>query len=565
MNQSIDDPIFQVTSLDDTHCPEEVNTSTCIDKSVDDLTFQVELLDVTQFPKEGITLKCMNEFVSDCGGHSALINMTTTDVCERYLKPRTNAYKSSYCQYLKLTNNHVGRCGTATVFISHAWKFLFLEVVKTLEYHFRNEADDIIIWFDLFSNNQHGAPQLDFNWWCTTFKSAIAELGRTVMILTPWADPIPLTRSWCLYELYCTAVTGAVFEVAMTSTEQEKFLLSVVEDEEVVLEMIGQVNIERSEAWSEADRDRIFEVVSQTIGCDRLNRLVFTKLQQWVSDCVLDAMAQTDDEARKNMLRRAYGVLLRNYGKYEEARPVLELALSESRRLLDSDKSRQEETMLVLYHLGWLLDDIGEQKAALPMYEECLERRRQVLGEHHEKVLDTMNTMALLNFSMGNRRRAKKILESCLLSARTHLGLLHRTTLSVLNNSATLLCALGEDNEQAEQLLKESLELHTAFFQGRHPKTITCASNLGYFYSEQGRYEESLELYSSVLQDRRTKLGNDHPDTISSMNNLASLLSSMNRRAEARLLLGECVERGSSSMGAAHPDVLMYKNNLRCL
>ena len=42
-------------------------------------------------------------------------------------------------------------------------------VVDALEYHFR-EQPDIVIWFDLFSNNQHKTVDLDLDWWCNTFK-----------------------------------------------------------------------------------------------------------------------------------------------------------------------------------------------------------------------------------------------------------------------------------------------------------------------------------------------------------------------------------------------------------
>jgi len=82
-----------------------------------------------------------------------------------------------------LESQHHPAVGIATVFISHAWKYLFLDVMCALEYHFRDQPD-IIIWFDLFSNNQHKAVDLDFDWWCNTFKSAIQQFGHTVMVLT---------------------------------------------------------------------------------------------------------------------------------------------------------------------------------------------------------------------------------------------------------------------------------------------------------------------------------------------------------------------------------------------
>jgi hypothetical protein len=88
---------------------------------------------------------------------------------------------------------------------------VFLEVIDALRSHFIKEPS-IIIWFDMFSNNQHEAPSLNFEWWSTTFKSAICSFGRTVMVLKPWDRPITLSRAWCLFEIFCTVQTGAKFE-----------------------------------------------------------------------------------------------------------------------------------------------------------------------------------------------------------------------------------------------------------------------------------------------------------------------------------------------------------------
>ena len=94
------------------------------------------------------------------------VNMTTTDVCDKFLKPITSEKKQSYCEYLQERNSP--DVGEASVFISHAWKYTFVEVVDALEHHFSNEPD-IFIWFDLFSNNQHKASSLPFGWWRDTF------------------------------------------------------------------------------------------------------------------------------------------------------------------------------------------------------------------------------------------------------------------------------------------------------------------------------------------------------------------------------------------------------------
>lgn len=241
------------------------------------------------FPKDGITLRGIREFIVDCGGVDELQSLSTTDVCNRFLKPVTYLRKESYCDLLRAKGStHVG---VASVFISHAWKYHFLDVIDAMEYHFCN-SPDIVVWFDLFSNNQHAAADLDFHWWSTTFKSAIEQFGRTVLILHPWSDPIPLTRAWCLFEIYCTATTNSIFEVAMSRTDRTAFVKSIVSDcQQQVNRMLSVVNVERSEAFNDADRRRIFEVVAASIGFDGINALVFGRMRTWVVDTAVAALS----------------------------------------------------------------------------------------------------------------------------------------------------------------------------------------------------------------------------------------------------------------------------------
>ena len=51
------------------------------------------------------------------------------------------------------------------------------------------------------------------------------------MILSPFEDPVPLTRSWCLWEIYCTLeAPGCVFEVALPEAQQTAFEVALHAD-----------------------------------------------------------------------------------------------------------------------------------------------------------------------------------------------------------------------------------------------------------------------------------------------------------------------------------------------
>lgn len=253
--------------------------------------------DDEEFPKQGIRLSFLLQFVEDLSSRlteeekKMLVTYTTTDICELYIKPITQPYQCSFCKFYEMLNptelnGSSSAIGKAMVFISHAWKFRFIDVLAALKECFKNELnnnEDIIIWFDLVSNNQHKAPNRNFDWWSNTFLNAIKELGRTVMILSPWNDPIPLTRAWCIWELYCTIVTHCQFEIALSLTQKEEFFNFIGEHRQIE-DIFGMINGEKSESFNPLDKEQIHHVILQTIGFIQLNQLIYEKLRIWITE-----------------------------------------------------------------------------------------------------------------------------------------------------------------------------------------------------------------------------------------------------------------------------------------
>ena len=86
------------------------------------------------FPKLGLKLSyLLTDFISLCGGRAALEGKTTTDVNLQFQKKITESSKLSFCDHLNQhqSTNHPA-VDLATVFISHAWKYLFLDVMDAL-------------------------------------------------------------------------------------------------------------------------------------------------------------------------------------------------------------------------------------------------------------------------------------------------------------------------------------------------------------------------------------------------------------------------------------------------
>jgi len=206
------------------------------------------------FPKEGLTIQAIADFIKANGGKENFKGLTTNDVCTKFLKPATKKGNKSYCEAFK---KKLGVGGKATVFICHAWALEFIETVNSLENYFK-DTPDVFIWIDLFSNNQH-KPDMPFEWFATTLKSAIQEIGRTVLILSPWRiNHYAFFRSWCLFEIYCTIVTKSKFEVAMTMEDMREFAWNPSDEGQRFYYMVGEINLEKLSNTGKTSIKRIY-------------------------------------------------------------------------------------------------------------------------------------------------------------------------------------------------------------------------------------------------------------------------------------------------------------------
>jgi hypothetical protein len=80
-------------------------------------------------------------------------------------------------------------------------------------------------------------------------------------------------------ELHAIAVKkaegGGRFEVAMTAPEKRRFLDGISRDDRAYYNMLGRVNVERSECSRAADRESIHAGIRDSVGFGALGRASF--------------------------------------------------------------------------------------------------------------------------------------------------------------------------------------------------------------------------------------------------------------------------------------------------
>eukprot|EP00912_Choanoflagellata_sp_UC4_P002090 UC4_evm1s1333 len=134
-------------------------------------------------------------------------------------------------------------------------------------------------WLDIFTVNQFEAPQYPQSFWTDTFKEQVREIGHTLLVLHPWNAPIPLTRAWCGWEMYCTLDTHANMDIRLPLCDSRALEKALAAIERGTLGFIRSVDTQKSEAWKSADQHMIHEAVKCTVGFVNLNKMVQERME----------------------------------------------------------------------------------------------------------------------------------------------------------------------------------------------------------------------------------------------------------------------------------------------
>ena len=548
----------------------------------------------SEFPKHGVKVKFFCDFIENCGGKEALTGKTTTEVCEEFVKPATLKAQASLCDLLRHCN-HDAYGEKASVFISHAWRYNFLEVVSALQFQFREEVDTVV-WFDLYSNNQHKACGLKYEWWEETFKSAIADMKHTIMVLSPWNDPIPYTRAWCIFEAYCTAVTDSKFEIAMGEKEQDGFLSELFKEGNAAVDrMLGTIRAEKAESFKKADKDMIFAVISRTVGFLRINSMLFEQYRDWVIEIARNDFQKKKMKNGKSdpLTLTSQTILARLYalqGKHAEAQVLDEECFELRKSTLGKN---HPDTILSANNLAMVYMELGLSTKAQPLFEECLLLSREIFGEKHHSnfvtmnnlawlyqeelkydkaqimfeeclnlsislsgdtspdTIRTLNNLAIIHGRQGNEKKCQQLHEECYRRRKETLGDNHPDTLQSMNNLGWSLKLLGEDSK-ALPLLEESYARIKTILGTDHPYTLACMHNVALYHRDVGDNEQALPLLKEYLSVKEKALGNSHPEVLTCVSRLGNIYLDLSDYAKAEPLLQNCLDLTRKTMGESH-------------
>eukprot|EP01051_Picozoa_sp_SAG22_P003648 SAG22_NODE_180_length_16069_cov_5.323231_15_plen_1459_part_00 len=370
--------------------------------------------EIRTYCRYGISASGMEEILRRFDGRIGAKD-TTSDVCHRLLRPatvpkgwtdratltdpdkrwyghryvehaagmrrRATDHKSapggtrSFCELLE--SEQPSLVGEPNVFLSHAWQYPFLLVVRALRAYEDQEAKKaadngedhkpLMFWFDCCSIDQHITQSKPLEWWSTTFKDAIGHIGHTVMLLSPWDNGLTLRRAWCLWEAYSTIDVSAKFDVMIGPEERTTFVNSLLLDGKA----FARIDVAAARAGKPADEKMIKEAVRRLPGggYEKINSTIVGKIQDWI-------VAESGQ-----LVQRAARRLVELTTEYGPAHAT---------------------TLKATLNMARLLEVHRQLDRAEDLYRQVAAQREQQLGHGHE---DTRQAkLALVNLLIGAGR-----------------------------------------------------------------------------------------------------------------------------------------------------------------
>lgn len=229
--------------------------------------------------------------------------------------------------------------------------------------------------------------------------NAIQTRGNILMVILPWNNPIPLTRAWCVFELYACERTNSCFEVSTPPSERKRFLDGMAGNVRAFNNTLAAIKSVNSKSFLPTDRERIFEVIKEEVGFPLLEALVLRVFEKWMV-CSLKEQVElavdSGDEAELVRWKSALGDLHFQMGDYSPAERLFRESYAMAQSRFGED---HRKTLDVMNGLALTCEALGKYKEAEKLFSDVLNGTRRGGDENFD--LPSMNSLAMLYEEMG--------------------------------------------------------------------------------------------------------------------------------------------------------------------
>ena len=278
---------------------------------------------------------------------------------------------------------------------------------------------------------------------------------------------------------------------------------------------------------------------------------------------VIERRAATEDDRALYQAHRGIAEFARliRAGKYDDARPVIERALENRRRILGPEHPDVATATNGLANVHRFKGDYVQAEA---LYQRALEIREKVLGPDHPDVAASLNNLASLYNDRAEYTRAEPLFRRALEIWERSLGKEHMMVGLSLNNLASLYQLRG-DYEKAEPIYQRALTIWEKTAGPESPQVAATINNLAEVYYHRGEYAKAEPAYLRALAIKEKTLPPEHPSLAFSLNDLSLLYTQQGEYEKGESFGRRALVILEKTLGPEHQAVATTLNNLGLL
>ena len=151
-------------------------------------------------------------------------------------------------------------------------------------------------------------------------------------MLQPLRAAIPLTRSWCVWEIFCTINSaGCELVVALPPSEKEEFerVLLGPDGVEELSSYVVAVDARNGQAFKQCDKEKIDRTIETELGSEGfsiVNGAICARLRDWLQQAAMEVAESVGESESSTTMASKWndtGDLLHRQSKLVEAKPLL--------------------------------------------------------------------------------------------------------------------------------------------------------------------------------------------------------------------------------------------------
>jgi serine/threonine protein kinase len=228
------------------------------------------------------------------------------------------------------------------------------------------------------------------------------------------------------------------------------------------------------------------------------------------------------------------GLLLLKQGNHEEASALQRRVLRERRQVLGDDHPAVFESLNAL--AASVGSDARNFDEATALHQEVLERGSRILGEDHSAVLEAMSALGRIAYELGQWDASYRTDEELARLVERKYGANDPVTLRLLARRIYDLRRIPGRFKESERLRLEAIERCRRVLGPDHRTTVFLLVDQGYSDQDKGRWGSAIKGRREILDLVRTRFGDRHLETLFAEDMLGGTLRAFGDFQEAEAI-----------------------------